>query len=80
MADEFDMYVMKNKLDRTEKELAEAKRLLKQALSVMNNGGCNANCYKCKHKGECDYSQRFEWDKTDEVEKLLGEEIQISQR
>ena len=53
------------------RDLKEAKRLLKQAVSVMNNGACTANCYNCKHKGNCDYSQRFEWEHTDEVEKLL---------
>ena len=59
-------------IHQLEKELDEAKRLLKQAVSVMNNGGCTANCYKCKHKGDCDYSQRFEWEHTDEVEKFLN--------
>ncbi len=54
-----------------EKELEETKRLLKQAVTAMNNGSCTANCYNCKHIGSCDFSQRFEWKHTDEVDKLL---------
>ena len=54
-------------------ELKEAKRLLKAAVEDMNNGGCNSNCYKCKHCGECDFSERFTWKHTDETEKLLGD-------
>lgn len=58
----------------TVEELCEAKRLLKAALADMNNGGCNSNCYKCKHCGACDYSERFTWKLTDEAEKLLKED------
>ena len=54
------------------KELKEAKRLLKAAVKDMNNGGCNSNCYKCKHCGACDYSERFTWKHTDEALKLIG--------
>ena len=55
-------------------ELAEAKRLLKLAVTAMNNGSCTANCYKCKHKENCDYSHRFEWEHTEEAAKLLKED------
>ena len=55
-------------------ELCEAKRLLKMAVDDMNNGGCNSNCYKCKHCGACDYSERFTWKLTDEALKLIGGE------
>lgn len=56
------------------RELKEAKRLLKAAVEDMNNGGCNSNCYKCKHCGACDYSERFTWKLTDEALKLIGGE------
>ena len=56
-------------------QIAEYKRLLKAAVEDMNNGGCNSNCYKCKHCGECDFSERFTWKHTDEALKLLNEEI-----
>ncbi len=55
-------------------ELKEAKRLLKAAVEDMNNGGCNSNCYKCKHCGACDHSDRFTWKLTGEALKLIGGE------
>lgn len=57
---------------KQKEQIAEYKRLLKAALADMNNGGCNSNCYKCKHCGACDYSERFTWKLTDEALKLIG--------
>lgn len=75
MADEVDIYVMKRKLDRAEKELAEAKRLLKLALQDMNgNNICDEEnaCNACKY-GSCVICSTFEWQYTDEALKLIKE-------
>lgn len=77
MADEFDIYVMKRKLDRAEKELAEAKRLLK--LSLEQN---NPKCKYCIHDLEEEQpnynpcctgeTANCKWIHADEAEKLLN--------
>ncbi len=59
-------------LKTAQEQISEYKRLLKAALADMNNGGCNSNCFKCKHCGACDYSERFTWKHTDEALKLIG--------
>ena len=75
MADEFEMYVMKNKLDRTEKELAEAKRLVKLAVENMNDGSCTRSCSTCKYgRDGCKYTEGYEWVHTEEAAKLLKED------
>lgn len=53
-------------------ELKEAKRLLDLVLSDINTDSCCSNCFSCKYLGGCDYSERYEWKHTDEVEKLLN--------
>ncbi len=49
MADEFDIYVMKRKLDRAEKELVEAKRLLQAAEKTIDDY-CRGFCECCKNR------------------------------
>ena len=80
MADEYDIYVMKSKLDKAEKELAEAKRLLKLAVDDANSEA-ESLCAFCKHNhvvdgcpyiesySECEYIWRY----TDEAQKLLNQ-------
>ena len=75
MADEFDIYAMKRKLDRAEKELTEAKRLLKLAVENMNDGGCTRSCSTCKYgRDGCKYTEGYEWVHTEEAAKLLKED------
>ena len=75
MADEFDIYVMKSKLDKAEKELAEAKRRLKSAVedfSRMDNHiySCDRLCDDCPLSGERDHC--LKWRYADEALKLIG--------
>lgn len=53
-------------------KLEEAKRLLRLVLSDVNSDSCCANCFSCKHLGNCEHNDRYEWQHTDEVEKLLN--------
>lgn len=53
-------------------QLKEAKRLLYLVLSDINTDSCCSNCFSCKRLGSCDFSERYEWRHTDEVEKLLN--------
>ena len=59
MADEYDIYVMKSKLDKAEKELAEVKKLLNLALEDMHKivieyTGCEGLCEFCqKNPKQC---------------------------
>lgn len=56
-------------------ELTEAKRLLKQAIENMNDGGCTRSCSTCKYgRNGCKYTEGYEWIHTDEALKLLGED------
>ena len=74
MADEFDVYVMKSKLDKAEKELAEAKRLLKAVVDdVETLCGSFVLCFECplcvREKCACK-----KWRYKAEVLKLLNED------
>ena len=85
MADEFDLYVMKRKLDRTEKELAEAKRLLKQAVEdfsklvelveYSDDRGLGCVITDEGHHDECPLNDGYTcgWRYADEVKKLFKE-------
>lgn len=78
MADEFDIYIMKRKLDRAEKELAEAKRLLKLAVDDIAH---RDYCQRCKYENvtgkeqylNCEYHRCYKWRYADEAEKLLND-------
>lgn len=76
MADEFDIYVMKRKLDKAEKELKKAKRILKSAANVLDKFiPCDEDyCNECIRRDKnCDYDDSFDWLYLDETEKLLNE-------
>lgn len=49
MADEYDIYVMKRKLDKAEKKLVEAKRLLQAAEKTIDDY-CRGYCECCKNR------------------------------
>ena len=57
MADEFDIYVMKRKLDKAEKELAEAKVLLRIANeTIYELLDCGAACSSRMCDAHCIYN------------------------
>lgn len=56
------------------RELRKAKRLLGEALRVLNDGSCNKDCRQCKwNENGCEMSCRFAWKYGDEVSALIGE-------
>ena len=55
------------------KELHEVRRLLKLAVSCLNDGGCTKNCDECaNYIGQtCGDYDNFKWKYTDEASKLI---------
>lgn len=55
------------------RELRTVRRLLKEAVRMLNDGSCNKDCRQCENHKSCDYDNRFKWKYTAEVLKLIGE-------
>lgn len=57
-------------------ELKEAKRLLKLAITCLNDGGCTKDCDICTNLEDCireRHDNSFEWRYTDEVKELIND-------
>ena len=57
-------------------EFKEAKRLLKLAVTCLNDGGCTKDCDMCTNLEDCiceRHDNSFKWRYTDEALKLIGD-------
>lgn len=72
-AEQNDQYVFIHELMS---ELEEAKRLLKLAVTCLNDGGCTKDCDVCTNLEDCireRHDNSFKWRYTDEVKKLIND-------
>lgn len=72
-AEQNDQYVFIHELMS---ELKEAKRLLKLAVTCLNDGGCTKDCDVCTNLEDCirkRHDNSFKWRYTDEVKELIND-------
>lgn len=66
----------KGELLRKSEQIAEYKRLLKSATSIIKDVDCNEDylCDECEYRAKCDGGFSFYWRYADEALKLIGDE------